>query len=91
MECRKSLLVFIKTYTKPGGILKNMVILYRLLFSGSLIISLSATQLRSLNSVFLFFQAEKKNNFGVYGNALVKLIKSFPSLSSHLFPLPSDL
>ena len=26
IECRKSLLVFINTYSKPGGIMKNMVI-----------------------------------------------------------------
>ena len=40
-----SLLVFINSYTKPGGILKNMVIDFRLLFSGCLFISLSSTLL----------------------------------------------
>ena len=35
-----SLLVFTNAYTKPDGILKNMVIDYRLFFSGSLFISL---------------------------------------------------
>ena len=44
IECRKSLLVFINTYSKPGGIMENMVIDDRLLFFGSLFISLSATQ-----------------------------------------------
>ena len=44
IECRKSLLVFINTYSKPSGIMENMVIDDRLLFSGSLFISLSATQ-----------------------------------------------
>ena len=44
IECRKSLLVFINTYSKPGGIMENMVIDDRLLFFGSLFIRLSATQ-----------------------------------------------
>ena len=44
IECRKSLLVFINTYSKPGGIMENMVIDDRFLFFGSLFISLSATQ-----------------------------------------------
>ena len=43
IECRKSHLVFINTYSKPGGIMENMVIDDRLLFFGSLFISLSAT------------------------------------------------
>ena len=44
IKCRKSPLVFINTYSKPGGIMENMVIDDRLLFFGSLFISLSATQ-----------------------------------------------
>ena len=40
IECRKS----INTYSKPGGIMENMVIDDRFLFFGSLFISLSATQ-----------------------------------------------
>ena len=32
LECRKSLLVFINTYSKPGGIMENMVIYDRLPF-----------------------------------------------------------
>ena len=44
VECRESLLVFSNTYSKPGGIIENMVIDDRLLFFGSLFISLSATQ-----------------------------------------------
>ena len=44
IECRKSLLVFINTYSKPGGIMENMVIDDRLLFFGSLLESLSVTQ-----------------------------------------------
>ena len=53
MECRKSLLVFINTYSKPGGIMENMVIDDKLLFFGSLFISLSATKilLQSVNVV----------------------------------------
>ena len=43
IECSKSLLVFINTYTKPDGILKSMVIYDKLLFCGSLFITLSAT------------------------------------------------
>ena len=38
IECRKPLLVFINTYSKTGGIMKNMVIDDRLLFFGSLFI-----------------------------------------------------
>ena len=44
IECRKSLLVFVNTYSKPGGIMENMVINERFLFFVSLFISLSATQ-----------------------------------------------
>ena len=44
VECRKPFLVFVNTYSKPSGIMKNMVIDDRLLFFGSLFISLSATQ-----------------------------------------------
>ena len=46
-------MVFINTYSKAGGIMKNMVIDNRLLFFGSLFISLSATQflLESVNVV----------------------------------------
>ena len=45
IECRKPLLVFINAYSKLGGIMKIMVMDDRLLFFGSLFISLSATQL----------------------------------------------
>ena len=45
IECRKSLLFFINTYTKSDSNLRNMVIDDRRLFCGSLFISLSATQL----------------------------------------------
>ena len=44
VEYKKSVLVFIDTYIKLGGIMKNMVIDDRLLFCESLFISLSATQ-----------------------------------------------
>ena len=44
VECRRPLLVFINTYSKPDGIMKNMVIDDRLLSFGSLFTSLSATQ-----------------------------------------------
>ena len=60
IECRKPLLVFINTYSKPSGIMNNMVIDYRLLFFGSLFISLGATQflLQSNNVV----QPSNNNN-----------------------------
>ena len=32
LECRKSLLVFFNTYSKPCGIMENMVIVDRFLF-----------------------------------------------------------
>ena len=44
IDSRKSLMVFVNTYSKPGGIMENMVIGDRLLFFESLFISVSATQ-----------------------------------------------
>ena len=43
LKCKKPLLVFINTYSKSVDVMKNMVIDYRLLFFGSLFISLTAT------------------------------------------------
>ena len=48
-RCRMSLLVFMNTNTEAGGILKIMAIDDRLLFSDSLFISFSPTQLLFLS------------------------------------------